>query len=109
MKFLVSALALTLLAACATPKATTPDAHSQPGATAPASSAVKTAGVMTCTKAKDVRTIFRREGKAGGCEVVYTVNGKEKVIATAQHDKSYCDKVAEKTKANLTNDHYTCE
>lgn len=96
---------------CATQKGTKgadAKAATEPVAAAKAAPA-EGSQLVTCTKGKDSRTIARRPAATGGCEVAYTVAGNEKVIATAKKDRSYCDKVVEKVKTNLTTDKYSCQ
>lgn len=70
---------------------------------------VETADKVTCKSGAEERSIAKRSVEGGGCEVVYTKGGEEKVIATAKADLGYCDKAHEKLKANLETAGFKCE
>jgi hypothetical protein len=67
-------------------------------------------GTVTCKSGNDERTISSTKGEGGaGCQVMYKKGGEEKSVADAKNDTSYCEKVVDKIKKNLTAAGYTCE
>jgi hypothetical protein len=61
-------------------------------------------GVVSCCRlvaGVDHRTIAIVEPATGGCAVVYTKFGSNRIVATAKNDKRYCAQVYEKIKAHL--------
>jgi len=70
--------------------------------------AAATAGVMVCANGADNRSIENRR-LGSGCEVAYTKSGVTRVVADAKSDLSYCDKMAEKIKANLVAAGFSCQ
>ena len=63
----------------------------------------------TCTKGSDVRGLKAEAVAPTGCKTTYSVNGAERVIASAVNDASYCEKKVEKVKGNLSAVGYTCD
>lgn len=64
-------------------------------------------GEVKCSLKNDHRVLaVKKKGK--GCELAYNKVGKEEVAASAVNGTSYCQKVMDKIKTNLTNSGYSC-
>lgn len=121
MKSLLTSLTILLVFnACASHPTKTEAKSDNKGAetkaTASAQVAAKETGAKpadgstcSCTKGKDVRSLKIEPGSPKGCKATYTVNGADKVIATAANESGYCKTKVDKVKANLTAAGYHCK
>jgi len=69
---------------------------------------VKPAHDMTCAKGKDSRVLSVRT-KDKGCELAYTKNGQEAVVASGKSGLSHCEASAEKISGKLKGAGYDCK
>ena len=117
-----SIVSLLLVATCAVacsskPKAQEPAPLAKTDAPAPAAetkvkevAAVVTPGgsTLSCAKAKDARTLVVR-AKEKGCELAYTKNGQEAVVASGKAGNGHCEATREKIATKLKSAGYTCQ
>jgi hypothetical protein len=69
----------------------------------------KTKGSETkCEKKGDVRKLSVKSTPEGGCELLYSKSGQKTSIAKSAYHTGHCEKVFEKTKANLEKGGYAC-
>lgn len=66
------------------------------------------ASSYACSQGSDERMIEVVKGDNPKCEVFYTKNGEKVSIAHANWDVTYCDKVVNQVKTNLTNAGFSC-
>lgn len=63
---------------------------------------------LTCAKGKDSRVLVAR-AKDKGCELAYTKNGQEAVVASGKSGLSHCEASREKIATKLKGAGYTCQ
>jgi hypothetical protein len=63
---------------------------------------------MECDKKSDKRMLEVRP-KEKGCELAYTKNGQEAVVASSQYSNAHCKATMEKIKGNLEKAGFTCK
>lgn len=91
--------------AAETPAAAAPDAAAKPDAKAAPES--KNAAV-TCEKQADKR-ILEVRAKDKGCELAYTKNGQEAVVASSHSGPTHCQTSLDKIKGKLEAAGFTCK
>ena len=64
---------------------------------------------VTCTVGGTERILENRTADAGGCEVVYTKNGGESIIANAENNLDYCQEVVDRVANKLSNAGFSCQ
>jgi hypothetical protein len=108
-------LSVVVLASCANkakkdaaPGAAKPTAETEAKKEIAKAKAAVGAGVVTCTHAKDVRTI-EVVAKDGGCEVKYSKAGKTTSPASSKAGDKFCHDKAAKMKTHLEGSGFKCE
>jgi hypothetical protein len=65
-------------------------------------------GKVTCSVHGDVRILDLRR-KDGGCELGYTKNGTESIVANSGNGLTYCEKTLDKIKERLVGAGFECK
>ena len=119
MRFALTVLAFGLAAACSSkPKA--PPAAEVPAAVEKAAnnvvknaekaaeSAATAASKVECSTKGDSRVLeLRAKGK--GCELAYTKNGQEGIVATSGNGSAYCENTMNKIRDRLKGSGFDCK
>ncbi len=114
MRFCLLIAISGLMAACASGNKSTTTVPAGPATDQQPVSAAKSEPIATktskveCTHGADSRALELRE-KLKGCEVGYTKNGKEAVVATSIKGNSHCEASMTKIKSNLVAAGFTCK
>jgi len=118
MRISLILLAVSLLAACTTTAkgpAAKANATADAGAAAPANStkvpnqplAATSAVKIECSAQADVRQLeLRPKGK--GCELAYSKNGQEGIVASSVNGTSHCENTLNKIRDRLTGSGFEC-
>ncbi len=120
MRFSLSTLAFSLAAACSSPSKTanTLEAKDSPVTEKAAAAITKAsdqavqsmtaAAKAECSTKGDSRILeVRQAGK--GCELAYTKNGKEDVVASAASGSAYCETTMNKIRERLKGAGFDCK
>lgn len=117
MRFSLSILALCLAAACSgkpvasnPPKAlpTADKATSASKTAEPAVEPIASALKIECSTKGDAR-ILELRAKGKGCELAYTKNGQEGIVASAANGSSYCESTMNKIRDRLKGSGFDCK
>ena len=96
-------------AAVAVPAAKQKKAEIKKTKPAPKTSKAAAVAVTTCKIKGETRKLSIATPASGGCKLHYTKFGNENVIASAQNDRSYCEKIFDRVKGKLENAGFTCK
>lgn len=64
---------------------------------------------VTCTSGDVQRLLENKFSDDGGCEVVYSKDGSESVIANAQNNLDYCQEVLDRVANKLAHAGFSCQ
>ncbi|MAZ49065.1 MAG: hypothetical protein CME65_10905 [Halobacteriovoraceae bacterium] len=64
---------------------------------------------VTCTSGEVERALENKFSDDGGCEVIYSKDGSENVIANAKNNLDYCQEVVDRVANKLSNAGFSCQ